>query len=81
MIFNQDYKLDVGNSGYNDPGGLATARSAYVRDGLFDTRTYRNYVWRADVQAHAPEPNSLALLATGGLPLLGFLRRRRLGAA
>ena len=23
-----------------------------------------------------PEPNSLALLATGGLPLLGFLRRR-----
>jgi hypothetical protein len=25
-----------------------------------------------------PEPNSLALLATGGLPLLGFLRRRRL---
>jgi hypothetical protein len=24
-----------------------------------------------------PEPNSLALLATGGLPLLGFLRRRR----
>jgi hypothetical protein len=25
-----------------------------------------------------PEPNSLALLATGGLPLLGFLRRRRM---
>jgi hypothetical protein len=24
-----------------------------------------------------PEPNSLALLVTGGLPLLGFLRRRR----
>jgi hypothetical protein len=24
-----------------------------------------------------PEPGSLALLATGGLPLLGFLRRRR----
>jgi hypothetical protein len=23
-----------------------------------------------------PEPGSLALLATGGLPLLGFLRRR-----
>jgi hypothetical protein len=27
-----------------------------------------------------PEPGSLALLATGGLPLLGFLRRRRLSA-
>jgi hypothetical protein len=26
----------------------------------------------------APEPGSLALLATGGLPLLGFLRRRKL---
>jgi hypothetical protein len=26
-----------------------------------------------------PEPSSLALLATGGLPLLGFLRRRRRG--
>ena len=25
-----------------------------------------------------PEPSSLALLASGGLPLLGFLRRRRL---
>ena len=25
-----------------------------------------------------PDPNSLALLATGGLPLLGFLRRRKL---
>ena len=27
-----------------------------------------------------PEPGSLALLATGGLPLLGFLRRRRAAA-
>src|SRR5207244_1507663 len=25
----------------------------------------------------APEPGSLALLATGGMPLIGFLRRRK----
>jgi hypothetical protein len=33
-----------------------------------------------DPGGHAPEPGSLALLATGGLPLLGVLRRRRLSA-
>jgi hypothetical protein len=32
-----------------------------------------------DITSDVPEPGSLALLATGGLPLLGFLRRRKLG--
>jgi hypothetical protein len=77
MIFNHDYKLDVGNPGYNDPGGLNTARSAYVRDGLSDTNTYRNYVWRADVAPLVPEPTTMALLGSGALGLVAKLRRRK----
>lgn len=76
MIFNQDYKLDLGNPGYNDPTGTGTARSAYVRDGLDDTSMYRNYVWTNDVAA-APEPASMALLGMGALPLLRRWRRRQ----
>jgi hypothetical protein len=75
MIFNEDYRLDVGGLGYANPGGVGTARSAYVRDGLTDTQRFRNYVWRVDV----PEPATGSLFGVG-LLALGLLRRRRQGA-
>ena len=78
MIFDHDYKLDVGGVGYNNPGGLNTARSAYVRDGLNDTQRFRNYVWRLDPVA-VPEPTAMALFGLGLLPLAFAVRRRLRG--
>ncbi|MBK5213415.1 MAG: HYR domain-containing protein [Flavobacteriaceae bacterium] len=39
----ENYSLDVGNPGYNDPGGSATAVSAWVSDHVDFTKI--NYVW------------------------------------
>ncbi len=39
----EDYSLDLGAPGYNDPGGNNTAASAYVQDWCFGGQT--NYVW------------------------------------
>lgn len=75
MIFNEDYRLDTGAPGYDDPGGLATARSAYVRDGLTDTLRFRNYVWRLD-PVRVPEPTTLWLFGAA-LLAFGLVRRRK----
>jgi hypothetical protein len=74
MIFGEDYKLDTGAPGYADPGGLSSARSAYVSDGLSDT--YRNYVWRNDVVASVPDTSSTLLLGSLAFLAVGALRRR-----
>jgi opacity protein-like surface antigen len=66
MEFHQDYRLDLGAPGYNDPGGEGTARSAYVRDGLFDTDTFRNHVWLdTTAQPPVPEPSTYAFAVLG----------------
>jgi hypothetical protein len=78
MIFDQDYKLDEGAPGYNDPGGLNTARSAFVHDGLSDTQRYRNYAWLCDPVNPNPVPEPATMATMGlGLPLLGWMRRRK----
>ncbi len=79
MIFHEDYKLDVGNPGYNDPQGLNTARSAYVQDGLFDTQAFRNYVWRVDREpGRVPEPASIAVwsILAAGAACVAYRRRK-----
>jgi hypothetical protein len=78
MIFDQDYKLDTGNPGYNDPEYIeGAARSAYVKDGLFDTAKFRNYVWLNDAAPAVPAPGAL-LLVTLGAAGVTWIRRRRM---
>jgi len=74
MIFDQDYKLDLGNLGYNDPGGEGTARSAYVKDGLSG---HTNYVWKADGVPAVPAPAAV-LLATMGAACVTWVRGRKM---
>lgn len=64
----------------------STADNATIR-GNEDIAPFDSGLWFNNENEHAfklftetgvvPEPGSLALLATGGMPLLGFLRRRR----
>ena len=42
----EDYSLDLGGPGYNNPGGEGTATSAYVQDNCTENNT--NYVWLID---------------------------------
>ncbi|MDP1658872.1 MAG: PEP-CTERM sorting domain-containing protein [Methylotenera sp.] len=81
-IFAENFKLDFGAPGYNDPNPLLDptgfldsagfskyAYSAYVNDGINAT----NYVWRV---AAVPEPETYAMMLAG-LGLMGFVARRR----
>jgi hypothetical protein len=74
------YGDEVGSEGDNgfwytpgpdDPGYLL------VPDGPFSVEAQYHFISDGTL---TPEPGSLALLATGGLPLLGLLRRRRMAA-
>jgi hypothetical protein len=72
MTFDENYKLDVGGFGYNNPGGVGTARSAYVQDGLSDN--YKNYVWVRSVGV--PDGGATAVMLGLGLGALAFARRK-----
>lgn len=83
MIFSHNYKLDLGLPGYNSCAydGVpcwGSARSAFVKDGLFDTNIYRNYVWSVQNQVPAPEPSTMILLGAGmaGLAIARRLRKK-----
>lgn len=78
-VFAETERVDDAPPGYNDPGGIGTARSAYVNDHCNSGET--NYVWRgAPVAAPVPVPTLgqwgvLALgLAAAGLGM-GRLRK------
>jgi hypothetical protein len=53
----------------------ASEITLYTAGTLDNPQTNSSYLVHSDTGV-VPEPGSLALLATGGLPLLGFLRRR-----
>ncbi len=75
-VFNEDFKLDLGGTGYNSFQGdqYLSAYSAYVGDGV----SAINYVWRgADVAAPpVPEPSTYMMMMIG-LGLFGMARFRR----
>lgn len=84
----QDYKLDQGAPGYNDPSGTGTAYSAYVLDHSCDNRygnpgaactsnaIGRNFAFRLDAAGAVPEPATWAMLVAG-FGVIGFAMRRR----
>lgn len=74
--FNEDYKLDLGAPGYNDPGGTNTAISAYTEDNAIGAQ-YTNYVFRVDGQGAVPEPATWAMMIVGFGAAGSMIRRRK----
>lgn len=74
----QDWKLDMGLPGYNDPSGIATAYSAFVQDHSYGENPFINFAFRVDNAAPVPEPGTFAMLAAG-LGGLAIWRKRRQG--
>ncbi len=76
----QDFKLDSGAPGYNDPYG-GPSYSAYVADHFYDynkevgTGEAINYAFRIDRHG-VPDSGSTALLAAIGFVALAAARRR-----
>lgn len=73
--YQQDFKKLTG-TGYNDPGGVDSAISAYTRDNAIGS-AYTNYVWSINGAASVPEPSTYGLLGSGLVGMLFVIRRRR----
>lgn len=73
--FHEDFKLDLGGPGYNDPGGNGSAISAYTADNARGI-AYTNYVFRVDALGAVPEPATWAMMLMG-FGAIGFAMRRR----
>ncbi len=84
----QNFSVDTGAVGYNDPGGTGTAYSAFVLDhscfnrysnpaeGCAAGEPGLNFAFRDDAAA-VPEPAAWAMLITGFGLVGASLRRRR----
>jgi PEP-CTERM motif len=71
---NSDAAIVIGNGGH-------TIINGFLNDTIANPpcqQLYENEISSVLGASPVPEPTSLALLATGGLPFLGFLRRRKL---
>lgn len=68
--YSENYKLDLGQPGYNDPSGLNTAISAYVWDSAIGA-SYTNFAFRVTT----PEPSGGMIFAIASLGACWYRRR------